>query len=302
MIDSDFLEPERLRAFVAVAESGNFTRAAERLHLTQPAVSMQVRRLEESIGRSLFERNAQFVRLTDDGEALLGFARELLGVIGRARRQFAQPPLEGSVRFGMVEDFGTTLLPFILSRLRREHPHFELSIETGLGIDLNQRLEAGSLDLILTKRVAGPEKATALCRQKLVWVGQPGVFESGSDTVPLVLFPLPAASREIILRTLREHRLRWSIRFESASIASLRAAVLAGIGVAAFGIGMIPDGVSVLPRSLLPSLADTEYRLDWRPACKDPVVTTFGSILQVTAPLIIKRLVDEQMPLVLAAG
>ena len=85
MIDSDFLEPERLRAFVAVAESGNFTRAAERLHLTQPAASMQVRRLEESIGRSLFERNAQFVRLTDEGEALLGFARELLGVIGRAR-------------------------------------------------------------------------------------------------------------------------------------------------------------------------------------------------------------------------
>ena len=113
MIDSDFLEPERLRAFVAVAESGNFTRAAERLHLTQPAVSMQVRRLEESIGRSLFERNAQFVRLTDDGEALLGFAREVLEIIGRARRQFAQPPLEGSVRFGMVEDFGTTLLPFI---------------------------------------------------------------------------------------------------------------------------------------------------------------------------------------------
>ena len=302
MIDSDFLEPERLRAFVAVAESGNFTRAAERLHLTQPAVSTQVRRLEESIGRSLFARNAQFVRLTDDGEALLGFARELLEVISRARRQFAQPPLEGSVRFGMVEDFGTTLLPFILSRLRREHPNFELSIETGLGIDLNQRLEAGSLDLILTKRAAGPDKATALCRQNLVWVGQPGVFEPGSDTVPLVLFPVPGASREIILRTLREHRLRWSIRFESASIASLRAAVLAGIGVAAFGIGMIPDGVRVLPRSLLPSLADTEYRLDFRPDCTDRVVTTFGSILRVTAPLIIQRLVDEQMPLVLEAG
>ena len=69
--------------------------------------------------------------------------------------------LEGSIRFGMVEDFGTTLLPFILSRLRREHPPFELSIETGLGIDLNQRLEAGSFDLILTKRVAGPDNATS---------------------------------------------------------------------------------------------------------------------------------------------
>jgi len=70
MIDHDFLEPERLRAFVAVAETGNFTRAAERLHLTQPTVSMQVRRLEENIARPLFERNAQFVRLTPDGESM----------------------------------------------------------------------------------------------------------------------------------------------------------------------------------------------------------------------------------------
>lgn len=301
-MDSDFLEPERLRAFVAVAECGNFTRAAERLHLTQPAISMQVRRLEESVGRALFKRNAQFVRLTIDGEALLGFARELLQVIGRARRQFAQPPLEGSVRFGMVEDFGTTALPFILSRLRREHPHFELTVETGLGGDLLQRLEVGSLDLVLTKRVAGRAQATSICRQKLIWVGQSGVYEAGADTVPLVLFPAPAASREIILRTLREHKVRWSIRFESASIASLRAAVLAGIGVAAFGIGMIPDGVNVLPRSLLPKLADTEYLLDWRSDCTDRVVAAFGSILRVTAPLIIQRLVDEQMPLVLAAG
>jgi DNA-binding transcriptional LysR family regulator len=72
LTDHDFLEPERLRAFVAVAETGNFTRAAELLHLTQPTVSMQVRRLEENIGRPLFERNAQFVRLTPDGEAMLG--------------------------------------------------------------------------------------------------------------------------------------------------------------------------------------------------------------------------------------
>ena len=242
------------------------------------------------------------MRLTADGESLLGYARQLLEVIGRARRQFAQPPLEGSVRFGMVEDFGTTALPFMLSRLRREHPHFELTIETGLGLDLLQRLGAGSVDLVLTKRVAGRSQGTSLCRQKLVWVGQPGVFEAGNDIVPLVLFPSPGASREIVLSTLREHGLRWSIRFESASIASLRAAVLAGIGVAAFGVGMIPDGVSVLPRSLLPSLTDAEYLLDWRTDCTDRVVLAFGSILRLTAPLIIQQLVDDQRALLLAAG
>jgi DNA-binding transcriptional LysR family regulator len=250
----------------------------------------------------LFERSAQFVRLTPDGESMLGYARELLDVLGRARRQFAQPPLEGSVQFGMVEELGITALPFILPRLRREHPHFELTIETGLGPDLLQRLAAGSVDLVLTKRAAGPNQGKALCRQKLVWVGQPGVIEAGNDIVPLVLFPSPSISREIILRTLREHGLRWSIRFESASIASLRAAVLAGLGVAVFGVGMIPNGVNVLPPSLLPELADAEYLLDWRPDCTDRVVVTFGSILRLTAPLIIQQLVDDQTPLVLAAG
>jgi DNA-binding transcriptional LysR family regulator len=233
---------------------------------------------------------------------MLGYARELLEVIGRARRQFAQPPLEGSVRFGMVEDFGTTALPSILGSLRQEHPRFELAVETGLGIDLVRRMEAGSLDLILTKRVAGQNEAGVLCRQNLVWVGQPGVLETDHNIVPLVLYPAPAASREIILRTLRENNLRWSIRFESASITTLRAALLSGIGVAAFGIGMIPEGVHVLPQSLLPKLADTEYLLDWRADCTDRVVSAFASILRVTAPLIIQRLVDEQSPRVLAAG
>jgi DNA-binding transcriptional LysR family regulator len=158
------------------------------------------------------------------------------------------------------------------------------------------------VDLVLTKRAAGHNPGNSLCRQKLVWVGQPGVIEPGNDIVPLVLFPSPSISREIILRTLREHGLRWSIRFESASIASLRAAVLAGLGVAVFGVGMIPNGVNVLPPSLLPELADAEYLLDWRPDCTDRVVAAFGSILRLTAPLIIQQLVDDQTPLVLAAG
>jgi DNA-binding transcriptional LysR family regulator len=154
----------------------------------------------------------------------------------------------------------------------------------------------------LTKRAAGRNQGKALCRQKLVWVGRPDVIEAGNDIVPLVLFPSPSISREIILRTLREHGLRWSIRFESASIASLRAAVLAGLGVAVFGVGMIPNGVKVLPPSLLPELADAEYLLDWRPDCTDRVVIAFGSILRLTAPLIIQQLVDDQTPLLLPAG
>jgi DNA-binding transcriptional LysR family regulator len=294
MMEYDFLEPERLRAFVAVAETGNFTRAAQRLHLTQPTVSVQVRSLEDSIGRSLFDRNAQFVRLTADGEAMLGYARELLAVLARARQQFSQPPLEGLVHFGMVEDFGATVLPDMLGRLRREHPRFELITETGTSPDLLRRLDAGSLDLVLAKRVTGRQQSAFLCRQRLVWVGQPSVLKRENDVVPLVLYPAPSVSRQIILQTLRENGRRWSVRFESASFSSLRAAVLSGIGVTAFGLGMMPEGLSLLPRSTLPRLPEAEFILDQRPDNTDRIVAAFGSILSRAAPRIIQQLADKQ--------
>jgi DNA-binding transcriptional LysR family regulator len=294
MIEHDFLEPERLRAFVAVAETGNFTRAAERLHLTQPTVSVQVRSLEDSVGRSLFNRNTQSVRLTTDGEAMLGYARELLTVLARARRQFAQPPLEGTVRFGMVEDFGVTVLPEMLGRLRHEHPRFELTTETGTSPDLLRRLDTGSLDLVLAKRVSGRQQGASLCRQKLVWVGEPSVLQREKDVVPLALYPTPSVSRQIMLQALRENGRRWSVRFESASFSSLRAAVLSGIGVTAFGLGMIPQGLNPLPRSILPRLANAEFVLDERPDNTDRVVAAFGSILSRAAPHIIQQLAKNQ--------
>jgi DNA-binding transcriptional LysR family regulator len=294
MLDLEFLEPERLRAFVAVAETNSFTRAAERLYLTQPTVSTQVRRLEEAIGRPLFERQSQSVHLTKDGEAMLGYARELLEVIRRARLQFAEPPLEGSMKFGLVDDLNATVLPEILGRLRRQYSRFELIIGTGTSANLFSLLNTGSLDLILTKRIAGSTQGEFLCRQKLVWVGQPGVLEQENGVVPLVVFPPKTVPREIILGSLRKGGRRWSIRFESASIAGQRAAVLAGLGVAAFGVGMIPPDMNLLPPLTLPPLSDAEFVLEQNPDSKDPVVAAFATILRNVVPIIIERLMEEQ--------
>jgi DNA-binding transcriptional LysR family regulator len=124
----------------------------------------------------LFKRSKQEVRLTSDEEAMLGYARAILQIADQARRHFAQPPLEGSVRFGMVEDFAATALASVLGRLRRQHPHFELTTEVGLSTDLLRRLETGGLDLILSKRVCGRSQGHLLGRQKLVWVGSPKVL------------------------------------------------------------------------------------------------------------------------------
>ena len=298
MIDPEAIEPGLLRALVAVAETGSFTRAAERLRLTQPAVSTQVRRLEERLGRGLIQRgggSAPAPHLTGDGEAMLGYARDILEVVNRVRRHFSQPSLEGSVRFGSVEDFGATVLPDLLGRLRREHAHFELTAETRSSEHLLHRLHAGSLDLVLAKRVAGQPHGERLGRQRLVWVGLPETLSPrASDPVPLVLYPAPSVTRDLLLDALRRAGRTWSVRFESASLVNLRAAVLAGLGVSAFGVGMTPAGLTALPASVgLPSLAHAEFILAQRPDVQDSVVASFGNILRTVAPLIIQRLEEE---------
>ena len=300
MLDYDFLDPGCLRAFVAVAETSSFTRASERLHLTQPTVSLQIRRLEDSVGQTLFRRDPQTVRLTDAGESLLGYARNLLDVMGQARRQFAQPPLEGTVRFGLVEDFAnSTPLVEVLGRLRRRHARFELFTETGNSNELFRRLEAGSLDLVLAKRRLGEARGEGLCRQPFVWAGRAELLGlDPQEAVPLVLYPPDSLPREIILDGLRRAGRRWSVRFVSGSYGARRAALLAGLGVTAFGLGMIPADVELLPSGLLPTLEDTECALARNPLSVDKVVVAFGEILRTVAPLLIGRLIEEQTLLI----
>lgn len=295
MLDTDFLEPERLRAFVAVADTGSFSKAAKRLRLAQPTVSIQIRRLEEAIGCPLFERRAAYATLTKTGEAMLGYARELLEVIGRARRQFAQPPLEGSVRLGLVEDFNYTALAEILANLRRRHARFELFVATASTAELFTQLRDNALDVILTKRMIGSTGGDLICRQKMTWVGRPETLQGEDDVVPLVVTSPDTFTREIILRTLQQAGRRWSIRFEASSISGLHAAVLAGLGVTAFGVGMVPPDLTRLADDgALPPIDDAEFIIGVNSASRDPVVATFADLMRRLTPLIIARLEEEQ--------
>jgi DNA-binding transcriptional LysR family regulator len=293
MLEIDFLEPERLRAFLAVAETGSFSRAARRLHLTQSAVSTQVRRLEESIGRPLLDRGPQSAKLNKDGETMLGYARTLLETIKQARNHFAEPALEGSVRLGIVEDFSGTALPQLLGQLMRTHSRFELSIATGTSADLSSRLQENQFDLVLSKRLVGGTQGKLLCRQPYVWVGAPSLV-SEKSVVPLVTYLPGTVPRELMLQSLRRGKHRWSIRFESGSYAGLRAGVLAGIGVSAFPVGMIPPDVRTLPSATLPPLDNAELILERNPRSDSTAITVLVDILGNTIPTIIARLEDEQ--------
>ncbi|GAA3097973.1 hypothetical protein GCM10017687_06070 [Streptomyces echinatus] len=156
-------EPTQLRTFLAVAQTLSFTQAARRLGLRQSTVSQHVRRLEDAVGRQLFSRDTHSVELTEDGEAMLGFARRMLEVHEQATAFFTGTRVRGRLRFGASEDFVLTRLPEILEGFRYDHPEVDLELTVELSGTLHERLAAGKLDLVLAKR--RPEDP----RGELVW-------------------------------------------------------------------------------------------------------------------------------------
>ncbi|MYR59618.1 LysR family transcriptional regulator, partial [Streptomyces sp. SID625] len=145
-------DPAQLRTFLAVSQTLSFTRAARRLGLRQSTVSQHVRRLEDATGRALFTRDTHSVELTEDGEAMLGFARRILEVHEQATAFFTGTRVRGRLRFGASEDFVLTRLPEILEGFRHAHPEVDLELTVELSGTLHEQLAAGKLDLVLAKR------------------------------------------------------------------------------------------------------------------------------------------------------
>ncbi|MGJ7415630.1 LysR substrate-binding domain-containing protein [Streptomyces cinereoruber] len=255
-------EPAQLRTFLAVAQTLSFTRAADRLGLRQSTVSQHVRRLEEATGRPLFSRDTHRVELTEDGEAMLGFARTILQAHERAAAFFGGTRLRGRLRFGASEDFVTTRLPEILESFRREHPEVDLELTVELSGTLQARLAAGRLDLILAKRRGTEGGGRLVWEDSLIWIGAPGLRIEPDRPVPLILYPPPGITRARALEALEAQGRAWRIACTSSSLSANVAAARAGLGVMAHTRGLVPPGlVPVPPRAGLPDLGEVGFVL-----------------------------------------
>src|SRR6202020_2598971 len=169
--DEPMLDPVLLQSFLAIAQTRNFSRAAERLGLRQSTVSQHIRKLEEEARRRLFVRDTHSVVPTADGEAMEGFARSILEANDRARRYFAGSQLRGRVRFGASEDFVTSRLPEVLRDFVRLHPLVDLELTVDLSATLYQMLDGGGLDVVLCKRRAADDRGRLVWRDRLAWIG-----------------------------------------------------------------------------------------------------------------------------------
>jgi DNA-binding transcriptional LysR family regulator len=234
------LETDLLKTFATISETGSFTVAAKRIFRSPSAVSMQIKRLEEQLGRALFVRHPRHVILTADGEAFLVHARDILRINDEALSRFRVPQLEGRVRFGVPDDFGVRYLPAILSRFASTHPLVEVEVFLSTTVTLLQQFEAGEIDMILTVSAQSDTVPGQLIySEPLVWVGARDGAAFSRTPVPLAMSAHGCPWRAAALASLDEVSVPYRIAYTSETGAGQLAAVVADLAIAPLPISLV---------------------------------------------------------------
>ena len=256
------LDIDLVRTFSTIARLGSFTRAAERLGRQQSTISLQIARLEASMGTKLLERSPRSVGLTTEGLIFLDYAQKMLDLNDEAVARFSEPLMTGLVRLGTPEDFATQHLPDVLARFAQAYPSVALEVTCDLTLNLLDRFRAGDFDLVLIKQEQSvTAKGIRVWREPLVWVAGSRDFLDHDSPVRLVVSPPPCVYRKRATRALDRAKLEWRIAYTCSALAGTIAAVKAGLGLAVLPKDMVPSGLHVSGGHRLPDLKDTEIAL-----------------------------------------
>lgn len=273
MNDTLLFDPAQLKSFLAVAQTRNFTRAAERLGISQPTVSQHVRKLELAAGRTLIARDTRDVRLTDNGDAMAGFARTILAANDVATRYFSGSAMRGRLRFGTADDLAITGLPRILREFRQLYPQINLELTVSQSDQLHRRLKSGQLDLVFVKWVSGAQEGDVVKKDTFAWVGlEQTILEPGAP-VPVITYPMPSLSRKLALEALEDAGRTWQVTCTTKQISGVLAALRAGIGIAVMPTSLVPDDLKIITQRFnLPPVGDVDFTLIRNPLANTKVV------------------------------
>ena len=253
-----------LQCFLAVADSGSFTKAADRVGRTQSAISQQIAKLENLIGKSLFSRGKE-LSLTTEGEIFLSYAKQMYLLHRESLDRFKEPELHGEIRFGLPEDFATVILSDVLVDFSRLHPRILLNVECDLTFNVLEGFQNGKFDLILIKTSPPKEfqEQATIWQEPVKWIGKPELLPhiDQNTVVPLVLSPKPCVYRESAINALEKSGIKWRLAYTSPSYAGKMAAVKAGLGITMIQETMIPDYLKKLENKILPPLTDITISL-----------------------------------------
>lgn len=256
------LDPDLLRTFATIAETGSFTRAAERVGKTQSAVSMQMKRLEEAVGRPLFVKVGRTNRLTGDGETLLDYAIRILRLHDEAAQTFASPFLQGRIRLGTPDDYADRFLPPILARFARTHPRVDLSVTCLDSSKLTAAIAADELDLAIVTHVEGTARGEIIRREPLHFVSSRRHGAHLEELLAMALGPSTCAWRVSAEAALDRIDRRYRVVYTTSNAAAIAATVLSGLAVSVLPESALRPGMSILtPTDGFPSLAPCNIAL-----------------------------------------
>jgi DNA-binding transcriptional LysR family regulator len=240
------LDVDQLRTFVTIAETGSFTKAADVVHKTQSAVSMQMKRLEERLDRPIFARDGRASKLTDDGERLLDYARRIVKLNIEAVAAFSDAELRGRVRLGVPDDYADRYLPEIMARFSRVYPAVELTVICEPSTDLIERIDANDLDLAIITNCEGGRAAESFRRERLLWVTSNRHSTHMEEPVPLALGRPTCRWRRTAIEAVEAVNRPYRLLYSSSNAGAVAAAVLAGLAVSVLPESGLRPGMRVL--------------------------------------------------------
>ncbi|UAN39620.1 MULTISPECIES: transcriptional regulator LrhA [unclassified Enterobacter] len=256
------LDLDLLRTFVAVADLNTFAAAAAAVCRTQSAVSQQMQRLEQLVGKELFARHGRNKLLTEHGIQLLGYARKILRFNDEACMSLMFSNLQGVLTLGASDESADTILPFLLNRISSVYPKLALDVSVKRNAFMVEMLNEHKVDLVVTTHRPGQFDCLTLRTSPTHWYCAAEYVMQKGEPVPLVLLDDPSPFRDMVLTALNEANIPWRLAYVASTLPAVRAAVKAGLGVTARPVEMMSPDLRVLGKSDgLPALPDTEYLL-----------------------------------------
>lgn len=255
------LDPDLLKAFLAVAEHRSFTHAAATLNRTQSAVSVQIRRLEERLDAKLFHRTRAGVAPTAAGEELRVYARRILALNAEAIGALRARKTEAVVRLGVMDDYGTIVIPPLLASFAKSHPPVQVEIETGLTATMPARL-GEAYDLVIAMHPQGRGDGELLRREQAVWAAAAAYPAGTQDPLPVALYPPGCLFRQWAAEALDAAGRPWRLAYVSRTLAAVESIAAAGLAVTVVKAGTLPPRLRPLcARDGLPPLPAADIRL-----------------------------------------
>lgn len=235
--NTPLLELDLLKTLIAIAETGNFSAAAEVVHRTPSAVSMQVKRMEEILGRPVFKRDSRSVELTPDGVVLAAHARRVLALNSEVMAKFIAPEVSGEVRLGMSDDISDRYLTNILRDYDMNHPGIRLDIMVDNSERLVKSVESGGLDIVLVNDHCDVQQSKnkgseILARDQLVWAGLKGGIAGEKNPIPICVWEEGCIWRAEALKSIDATGREFRVAFQSSHITGQKAAILSDLVIA----------------------------------------------------------------------